>query len=107
MESSTVRFLKGRKVAGLDSPVKSVEVRGDRRTIITETGERRTVSKQVLTNMLHKAIGAQQLASALRSIRERPDGTAAITLGGAERGERKTYVSAAAARQAAHRYHKQ
>lgn len=105
MESSSTRFLKGRTIAGLSQPVKTVLARGDQRTIVTEGGERLTVSKRKLTSLLHSAIGAEQLSNSLRSVRTNSDGTAAITIGGSERGTRKTYISTKAAQAAAHRYY--
>ncbi len=98
--SSTLRYLKGRKLPGLGSPVRSVSVRGAARTVVLEDRTRITYTKGQLKQRLIQVMSVEQKARMARTLRVQPDGTAKMTIGGVENGVRKTYASEAAARRA-------
>jgi hypothetical protein len=102
-DSDTIRFLKGKKVAGLPAPVAQVLKWGEKRVVVDAEGHRQTVTQERLKTMFNQAMAQYQYLDLRKTVHTRPDGTASVILGGREKGERKVYVSREAALQALNR----
>ena len=55
-KSSTERFLIGRTPSGFKSPIEHIYYWGKRRTVVTESGERVTLSKRKLKAIMDKEL---------------------------------------------------
>ena len=105
MISNLARYLAGQRLQGAEttSPVKQVYKRGEFRTVEHQDGTRTTYTKRQLMNRFNSTLQTNQAKLALKSIKRMEDHTARVTLGGSQRGERKTYVSVPAAKAAVKR----
>lgn len=104
-QSSSANYLVGRTLPGDKRVVKNVTKVGDKRTVVFEDNTRLTLSKAELKATVIDKLTVEQRAKAERSIRTRADGTTAVTIGGAKRGERKTFATASAAKAAITRHY--
>jgi hypothetical protein len=104
MNSSTERYLKGKIYPGTDSKISSVEKEGAVRVIHLKKGGQVTVSKEQLRAVMSDIMSAEQKADMLKTMRKTSKGVS-VTIGGTEKGERKTYKTAAAAKAAVSRYY--
>lgn len=101
-QSSTTRFLSGKRLPGYSQKVTTVNKSQDGRSRIVhfENGTSIRVPKQKLVKAFNDLLTQQQRARAIQSIRVKPGGKASVTIGGAIRGERKIYGSVGAAKAA-------
>lgn len=98
--SSTERYLKGKRLPGLDSKVSKIFARGPERIVVLADRTRITYDKSGLKKQMQVVMSESQKVAMSRTLRRQPDGTVRMTIGGAQKGVRKTYVSEAAARSA-------
>ncbi len=99
-QSSTTRYLKGKTLPGMQKPVKTVEKFGDRRIVISEGGERMTLSKKQLNNKFHSVMAQQQKAAVIEVATHHRDGTVTVPIGGEIKGTPKRYASEASMKSA-------
>jgi uncharacterized protein YbjQ (UPF0145 family) len=102
--SSTTRFLKGKQLEFCQGRVGQILQYGrQKRIVVDEFGNRVTVSKRVLMGGFNKALREHQMKAMMKTVKEAKDLTATAIIGGKKKGEKKHYVSAAAARRAIRR----
>ncbi len=89
--SSLQRYLQGKSLpnANTESPVKRIEKRGSERIVTFADGTRQTFSKAGLVSQFTSRLQTEQAKAALKSIRETPQGTHKVTIGGRVEGERR------------------
>lgn len=105
-QSSANRYLKGKIHPETGEKIKSVEKDGAIRIIHLTGGKTKTVSKQGLTKVIDEVMSAEQKAAMTKTIRKTKNGVN-VTIGGHEKGERKSYKTEAAAKAALSRYYGQ
>lgn len=95
--SSMMRFLKGRQLpdAGTDAPIARVVKQGNKRIVTFGDGTRKTYTKANLVAQFNKRLQQDQAKMAVRSIRfvDEKRKSVKVTIGGKQKGERKTYSS--------------
>lgn len=80
--------------------MRKIFARGNERIVVLADASRLTLTKPELKRQMIAVMASTQRAAMSRTIRRQPDGTVRMTIGGAQRGVRKSYVSEAAAKQA-------
>lgn len=97
--STTTRFLAGKQLPGIESPIKEVHKIGetDQRIVEFENHRPIKINKRDLINGFNEVLKDQQIIPALKSIRVMKDHTATARLGGLKQGQTKTYISEKAA----------
>lgn len=104
-QSSMTRFLKGKVIPGQPGAVVNITVKGNTRLVSLSTGEVVKKDKRTILKAFHQVLAKEQATKAKKSIRVAPDGKASVTLGGTQKGVRKTYASKANALRAIERHH--
>ena len=101
LNSRTEAFLSGKPYPGANGgKVKTVVKKGNLRIITLNNGQVIRTNKQGLMTSFHRVLTAHQAIGAKKSVRTNPDGTTSVTIGGAEKGERRTYDTLALAKSA-------
>ncbi len=100
-ESSTNRFLFGKKVAGLSAPVQSIIKYGDQRIIRDQRNNTMTVTKGRLRAIVSQVLIEEERKKAVASVRPMLDGRATVKIGGQVKGTTQIHKTMLAARQAA------
>lgn len=95
--SGTERFLKGKTIPGMTSPVKEVLRHGEKRRVILNNGETIVYSKEKMMQAFNSTLKREQGIAALKTIRENRD-TVSVNIGGVIKGERKQYKTLGAAK---------
>jgi 23S rRNA pseudoU1915 N3-methylase RlmH len=78
---------------------------GKMRIVHLANGESFRETKAKVLEKFQQVLSADQKAKSLRSMRKTSDGKVAVTIGGAKKGERKTFASVAAAKAAVSRHY--
>lgn len=105
VDSSAVRFLKGKLYPGAQSPVVNITKLGDIRLVHLKDNTIDAMTKKELVTRLHKVLSQEQkMAMEASKVRHR-DGTVTMQIGGMVKGKAKTYVSEAAANRALKRHY--
>ncbi len=93
--SRTEEWLKNRTMPGNNpSPVAQVTIARDGSRIVKhDDGTTTKYTQATLRNAFNKMLRQDQGMKALKGIRVLPSGKAKATIGGSERGERKTYTT--------------
>ena len=103
--SNLEAYLKGKTLPNQEAPVKAIYRFGDRRIVVTKTGERETMSTNKLHQQFVQVLAEHQKTSMMKTLRRLSDGRASVQIGGKEKGERKTYASVAGAKAAVARHY--
>lgn len=104
-KSSMVRFLKGKVIPGQPSAVVDIAVKGNLRLVTLKNGHILRKSKADMLEAFQTVLSAEQKLKAKKSLRVAPDGTTSATIGGTEKGSRKTYKTKAGALKAINRHY--
>ena len=90
--SSLQRYLEGKHLPTYEAaPVKRIEKKGTDRIVTFEDGTKKVYTERRLLSLFHKRLQTDQAKKALRSIRQTPNKTFKVTIGGNVKGERKEF----------------
>lgn len=104
-ESSSSSVVKGKLYPGTNSPIVRVTQDRGKRIVHLQNKSEIRVTKSSLREFVHGTINQEYKSKAVRSLRVRDDGSTAVTIGGAKKGERKVYATQAAAKAAITRHY--